>query len=480
MAEHLDVIIIGAGLSGICAGAHLRQSRPNDSFAMIEARAEIGGTWDLFRYPGIRSDSDMFTFGYRFRPWTEGKDIASASSIMRYLNETIDEYRLRDQIRFGQRITAVNWSSAHSRWEVDIRHSDGSESRMTCGYLIACSGYYNYDNGYRPDFPGVGNYKGQIVHPQHWPEGLDYAGKRVLVIGSGATAVTLVPALAETAAHVTMLQRSPTYVFNRPSEDAIAIWARRILPDSWAHKIARVKNILLGIYVYSLSQRRPEKVKAHLMKLVRAGVGPDVDVEKHFNPTYGPWDQRLCLIPDGDLFEALKGGKASIVTDQIETFTEAGVRTHDGTEIEADIIVTATGLEVQFLGGAIPTLDGEAVSLGDLTVYRGMMLSNVPNFSVVFGYTNASWTLKADLTCAYIGRLLSHMEAGGYQVVRPVPRGEMERKPLVSLESGYLLRANDRLPKQGAVAPWKNHENYIGDMLSIRYGRFDDGVLTFS
>ena len=447
---------------------------------MIEARDDIGGTWDLFRYPGIRSDSDMFTFGYRFRPWTEGKDIASAESIRKYLNETVDEYSLRSRIRFGQRVTGINWCSIQNHWEVDIRHKDGRETGLTCGYVIAASGYYNYDHGYRPTFPGIDDYQGQVVHPQHWPEDLDYAGKRVLVIGSGATAVTLVPALAETAAHVTMLQRSPTYVFNRPSGDAIAIWARKVLPDSWAHKIARVKNILLGIYLYSLSQRKPETVKAYLMKQVRDGVGPDVDVDKHFNPTYGPWDQRLCLIPDGDLFEALKSGQADILTDRIQTFTPTGVVIESGTEVDADIVVTATGLEIQFLGGAVPTIDDQEIPLADLTVYRGMMLSNVPNLSVVFGYTNASWTLKADLTCAYVTRLLTYMEQNGHTTVRAVLDEDIVRKPLVSLESGYLLRAEHLLPKQGANAPWKNHENYIGDMVSIRYGRFGDGVLRFA
>ncbi len=479
MTEHLDVVIIGAGLSGICAGAYLTRDRPRDSFAMIEARDAIGGTWDLFRYPGVRSDSDMFTFGYRFRPWTEGKDIASAASILNYLNETIDEYRLRDRIRHGQRVTAINWSTADTRWEVDILHNDGSRSQLTCVYLIACSGYYNYDHGHQPDFPGIGDFQGQVVHPQHWPGDLDHTGKRVVVIGSGATAVTLVPALADAASHVTMLQRSPTYVFSRPSEDAIAIWARKLLPDAWAHKIARVKNILLGIYFYGLSQRKPEKVKAYLMKLLKAEVGPDVDVDRHFDPTYGPWDQRLCLIPDGDLFAALKSGRADIVTDDIQTFTETGILTEEGTHLDADIIVTATGLEIQFLGGAAPGIDGVQVPLADLTVYRGMMLSGVPNFSVVFGYTNASWTLKADLTCAYVARLLTHMEKEGHKVVTPVLDTAIIRKPLVSLESGYLLRAHHLLPKQGDVSPWKNHENYIGDMLSIRYGRFDDGVLAF-
>lgn len=477
MREHLDVLIIGAGLSGICQGAYLRMNCPDLSFAMLEARERIGGTWDLFRYPGVRSDSDMFTFGFRFKPWTEGKDIASAASIRNYLAETVEEYRLAETIRFQHRVKRIDWSSAEARWLVDVERADGSVHEMSCGYVVSCGGYYNYEHGHRPVFEGVDDFQGAIAHPQHWPQDLDYAGKRVAIVGSGATAVTLAPTMAETAAHVTLIQRSPSYIYNRPAEDAVAIWARRLLPDAWAHKIARVKNILLGIWLYGLSQRKPETVKRHLAKMAKDGVGDACDVDVHFNPSYGPWDQRLCLIPDGDLFEAIKAKRVEMATDHIDRFTETGLRLKSGREIEADVIVPATGLEIQFLGGAEMSIDGTPVDIGAQTVYRGMMLSNVPNFTIVFGYSNASWTLKADLTCDYVSRLLNHMKRQGAKVARPVLEGEIERKPLISLTSGYLMRAQDIVPKQGATAPWKNHENYIGDMLSIRYGKFDDGVL---
>ncbi|MEM7545613.1 MAG: NAD(P)/FAD-dependent oxidoreductase [Pseudomonadota bacterium] len=477
--EHLDVLIIGAGLSGICAGAHMAMQRPRDSFAILEARDAIGGTWDLFRYPGVRSDSDMFTFGFRFRPWTEGKDIASASSILNYLDETVDKYDLRPKIRFGQRVTKLNWSPYEAKWELTVISDDGETRQVTCGYLMACSGYYDYAHPYQPEFPGRDAFKGLIAHPQHWPEDLDYAGKKVAVIGSGATAVTLVPTMAETAAKVTMVQRSPTYVASRPSVDPVAQAAMRYLPAKLAHRLARIKNIILGVFFYTLAQRRPDYVKRGLMKEIRKAVGPDVDVETHFNPTYDPWDQRLCLVPDGDLFAALKSRRADIVTDQIETFTATGLRTAGGQEIEADIIIPATGLTVQFLGGAEIYIDHVPLDLTENTIYRGMMLSDVPNLTVVFGYTNASWTLKADLTCDYVMRLLSYMETQGHKVATAVSDDDMARRPLINLESGYILRALAQLPKQGSRAPWRNSDNYILDMMSIRYGRMNDGVIAF-
>lgn len=477
--EHLDVLIIGAGLSGICAGARMMMQRRGDSFAILEARDTLGGTWDLFRYPGVRSDSDMFTFGFRFRPWTEGKDIASADAILNYLNETVDAYDLRRRIRYGHQVTKINWSPYDAQWQIDVTTSDGSARALSCRYLMICSGYYSYDHPYQPDFPGFETYEGVVAHPQHWPEGLDYAGKSVLVIGSGATAVTIVPEMAKTATSVTMLQRSPSYVAIRPSVDAMAQFAMRYLPATWAHKLARVKNILLGVFFYYLAQSRPAYVKRNLMKEVRAAVGPDIDVETHFNPTYDPWDQRVCLVPDADLFKALKSRRAEIVTDHIDTFTPTGVVTRSGQTIDADIVVPATGLQIQFLGGAEMTLDHQPINLNEMTVYRGMMLSDVPNLAVVFGYTNASWTLKADLTCEYVMRLLNYMDEKDISVVTPVADEDMIRKPLVKLEAGYILRAHGDLPKQGDKSPWRNSENYISDMLSIRYGRFDDGVLAF-
>ncbi|MEM7268002.1 MAG: NAD(P)/FAD-dependent oxidoreductase [Pseudomonadota bacterium] len=478
--SHFDVLIIGAGISGIGQGCHLRRTSPDLSFAILEARGDIGGTWDLFRYPGIRSDSDMYTFGYRFRPWASAADIAPGPEIMTYLRETAEEYQLAPHIRFRSRVTAVNWNPSAQVWEADVTPEEGAPYRLTAGFIVSCTGYYNYEKGYLPDWPGYEDYAGQIAHPQHWPEDLDYAGKRVLIIGSGATAVTLAPSMAKTAGHVTLLQRSPTWIFSRPAIDPLTTWVNRLLPGWLGRKVNRVKNILLGIYIYSLSRKKPHKLAAFLRKEAAKGLGGEALLNPHFSPDYDPWDQRLCLIPDGDLYEALKDGSAEIVTDHVERFTPSGVVLKSGAEIEADVVVPATGLEIQLFGGIRPTLDGAPVVPEDHTLYRGMMLSNVPNFAVVFGYTNASWTLKADLTGDYVCRLLNRMKAKGQAVVTPVlAEGSLERKPLMGLQSGYLLRAEAGLPKQGAEAPWKNHENYVGDMLAIRYGRFDDGVLAF-
>ncbi|MEX0280826.1 MAG: flavin-containing monooxygenase [Arenibacterium sp.] len=480
MRENLDVLIVGAGISGIGQGCHLVQKRPGATFAIVEGRERLGGTWDLFRYPGIRSDSDMFTFGYRFRPWKSPQDIAPGPDILAYLNETVDEYGLRDRIRLQTRVTALNWSSAEKRWIATLHPAQGEPYEIAARFVVSCTGYYNYDHGHLPDFDGYDDFKGVIAHPQHWPEDLDYAGKRVIVIGSGATAVTIVPTMAETAAQVTMVQRSPSYVFSRPGVDKVADVLRRVLPWRWAYKLSRIKNILLSIYLYSVSQRKPDKIRAYLRKLAVDELGEDFDVDTHFNPTYGPWDQRLCLIPDGDLYKSLKSGRAEIVTDHVDRFTESGLRMKSGKEIDADIIVPATGLQIQFGGGMDVSLDGVPLEPADHLVYRGMMVSNVPNFAVTFGYTNASWTLKADLTADYVCRLLAQMEKRGVDVVTPRLDGMPDRtQPLVGLQSGYLLRAQHLLPKSGTESPWKNHENYISDMLSIRYGKFDDGVLAF-
>jgi monooxygenase len=478
--ETLDVLIVGAGISGIGQGCHLVQKRPGTSFVLIEAREAIGGTWDLFRYPGIRSDSDMFTFGYRFRPWNSPRDIAPGPDILSYLSETVEEYGLRDRLRLNSRVTALNWSSADNRWIARISPTGGAAYEIAARFVVSCTGYYNYESGYLPEFEGYDEYEGVIAHPQHWPKDLDHSGKRVLVVGSGATAVTLVPTMAETAAHVTMLQRSPSYVFSRPAVDKFADGLRRVLPWRWAYKLSRVKNVLLGIYLYNVSQRKPDRIRQYLRKLALDELGPDFDVDTHFNPSYGPWDQRLCLIPDGDLFRSLKEGRASIVTDHVERFTPTGIRTRSGRQIDADIIVPATGLQVQFGGGMNVTIDGTPLVPADHLVYRGMMMSNVPNFAVTFGYTNASWTLKADLTADYVCRLLDQMEKRDVKTVTPVlEKMPDDTQPLVGLQSGYLLRAQHMLPKSGTESPWKNHENYISDMLSIRYGSFNDGVLAF-
>jgi len=477
--EHVDVLIIGAGISGIGAGCHLRMKSPGRSFAILENRDNIGGTWDLFKYPGIRSDSDMYTFGYTFRPWTHGKDIASAASILKYLKETTAAYGLDEKIRFGHRVRRVNWSSKDSKWLVDIV-ADGKKIQMSCKFLLTCTGYYDYAKGYLPKFKGYENYKGIIAHPQHWPQDLDYAGKNVLVIGSGATAVTLLPAMAADTAHITMLQRSPSYVFTRPAKDKIAGVLRKILPAMAAYRLTRAKNILLTILLYSRSKRRPEKMRAFLRKMAKDELGDSVDVDVHFNPKYNPWDQRMCLIPDSDLFNVLRDGSASIVTDHIDRFTKTGVKLKSGTEIKADIIVPATGLKVQFMGGIAAFKDGIAIRSGQLINYKGMMFGGVPNFAAVFGYSNASWTLKADLTCAYVARLLVYMDKHGHKTAVPVlDNPDMVGEPIIALKSGYVMRAWKILPKQGATPPWRNPENYLKDYKVIRWGKLNDGVLAF-
>ncbi|NRB36197.1 MAG: NAD(P)/FAD-dependent oxidoreductase [Rhodobacteraceae bacterium] len=479
--EKTDLLIIGAGLSGIGQACHMTQTCKDKSFILVEARERIGGTWDLFRYPGIRSDSDMFTFGYKFRPWKSAKDIAPGQDILAYLNDTIDDYGLRDQIRLQNRITRLNWSSQTRRWHATVEPAGGEPYEVEAKFVSSCTGYYNYEQGYLPEWEGYEEYTGQIAHPQHWPDDLDYAGKKVLVIGSGATAVTIVPSMAKTAAHVTMLQRSPTYILSRPGEDGFAKWVNRLLPWKAAWKLARIKNILLSIYIWNTAKKKPDKMRAFLRKMAMQELPDGFDVDTHFNPSYDPWDQRLCLIPDSDFYEAIKSGKASIATDQIARFTQNGVATTSGEVIEADIIVPATGLQIQFLGGIEASVDDVPLTPSDHMVYRGMMLSNVPNFAVIFGYSNASWTLKADLTADFVCRMVNYAQDKGAEVVMPVLDGPADGNvPLVSLTSGYLQRAKTKLPQTSDTRPWKNYENYIADMMSIRHGKIEDGVLTFT
>ncbi|MFC4725674.1 flavin-containing monooxygenase [Glycocaulis abyssi] len=477
-AQSVDVLIVGAGISGIGAAWHLQHRAPGQSYAIIEARAQIGGTWDLFRYPGIRSDSDMYTFGYNFRPWVDGKVFADGPSIRRYVTDTAREAGIDWHIRFDTRVISASWDSGTARWTVAMEGPEGRQA-LTARFLMICSGYYRYEQGHMPEFEGLADFAGEIIHPQKWPEGHDYAGKRVVIIGSGATAVTLVPAMAEKAAHVTMLQRSPSYIAARPSRDAVADALRKVLPGRLAYTLSRVKNIALSMFFFQLSRVWPDFVKRGVIKAIRAELGEDFDVERHFSPRYNPWDQRFCLAPDGDFFAALKGGKASIVTDHIERFEKGGIRLKSGELIEADLIVPATGLEMQVGGGMDISVDGESVVPANKITYRGMMLSGVPNAALAFGYTNASWTLKIDLTAERVCRLLNHMERQGHDYCVPVPPTDIELAPLLDFSSGYVQRALPHLPRQGTKAPWRTYQNYVQDMLTIRYGRLEDGHLRF-
>lgn len=480
MSEHFDVVIVGAGISGIGAGYHLKTKSPDRSFIILEGRANIGGTWDLFRYPGIRSDSDMYTLGYNFKPWTEAKAIADGPSILKYLDSTASEHGIYPHIRFGHHVKRAAWDSHTARWTVEATH-DGATVRFTCNFLFMCSGYYNYAEGYTPEFNGVERFAGTIVHPQHWPQDLDYAGKRVVVIGSGATAVTLVPELAKTAGHVVMLQRSPSYVVSRPAEDRFANWLRSWLPPMLAYGIVRWRNVLLQLWIYNLARRRPQLVKKKLLELVREHLGPSYDIETHFTPRYNPWEQRLCLVPDADLFDSINDGRASVVTDHVDTFTETGIQLRSGRTLESDVIVTATGLNLQFLSDLEATVDGRKIEFPKTYGYKGMMYSGVPNLASSFGYTNASWTLKADLTCEYVCRLLNHMRAIGCDIATPtLDESEVTPKEWIDFSSGYVQRALHKLPRQGNKLPWKLYQNYAKDILLFRYGKIDDGVMMFS
>jgi len=487
-AKHVDVLIVGAGISGIAAAYYLQTRCPHKTYTILEGRDAIGGTWDLFRYPGVRSDSDMHTLGYSFRPWREAKAIADGPSILKYIRETAAEYGIDQQIRFGHQVRCATWSSADATWTVEAETGadspDGAERqivRFTCNFLYMCSGYYDYAHGYTPDWPGVERFAGRIMHPQQWPDDLDYDGKRVVVIGSGATAVTLVPALAERAAHVTMLQRSPTYIVARPSEDAIANWRRQHLPAGVAPGAARWKSVLFGMYFYSLARRKPAETKQAILKMTREQLVPDFDIETHFSPRYNPWDQRLCLVPDADLFTAIKSGKVSVVTDTIETFTESGIRLRSGEELAAEIIVTATGLSMKLMSGARLIVDGKPVDVSKTMSYKGMMYSDIPNFATAMGYTNASWTLKCELTSAYVCRLLNHMARHGYTHCTPRRRDpSITEEPLLTFTSGYIQRAMDTLPHQGSQRPWRLYQNYALDLLSLRFGRLEDGTMEFA
>ncbi|MGW4947136.1 flavin-containing monooxygenase [Actinoplanes sp. NPDC004185] len=459
MAEHFDVLIIGAGLSGIGAAWRLHQQRPGTSYAILEARDAIGGTWDLFRYPGVRSDSDMFTLSYPFRPWQGDRSLASGESIRDYIQDTADEGGITPHIRFSARVVAADWSAG--RWTVRLA---GGET-LTCRFLYACAGYYDYARGHQPDFPGLDDFTGRFVHPQSWPADLDHAGQRVVVIGSGATAVTLVPAMAETAAHVTMLQRSPSYLTVLPGRDVVADLLRRRLPARVAHKVARAKNIVLSQAFYQLARRRPERVKAILRRFAVRHLADPAYVDEHFTPAYQPWDQRLCVIPDGDLFAAIKNGTASMVTDHIERFVPEGIRLRSGRTLEADIVVSATGLSLLPIGGVTLTVDGREVEPGKSVAYRGVMLSGVPNFAYCIGYTNASWTLRADLSHRYVCRLLAFLDRSGYVSATP-KEGPGNRRPLLDLTSGYVQRALDRFPQQGDKDPWTVRQNYLLDVLT--------------
>jgi monooxygenase len=484
-AEHFDVLIVGAGLSGIGAGYHLQEKCPGKSYVILEGRGCIGGTWDLFRYPGIRSDSDMYTLGYSFRPWTEPKAIADGPRILNYVRETAAENGIDKHIRFHHRVRRASWSSADSRWTVEAERTVGEGAietvRFTCNFLFMCSGYYKYEEGYTPEFSGTADFEGQIVHPQKWPEDLDYAGKRVVVIGSGATAVTLVPEMAKTAAHVTMLQRSPTYVVARPAEDALANKLRQNLSAKLAYRLIRWRNVLLGMYFFQLCRRKPERARQLILGGVKMALGPEYDVAKHFTPRYNPWEQRLCLVPDGDLFKSIREKRASVVTSEIDSFTRRGIRLKDGSELEADIIVTATGLVLQVAGGLEVSVDGRAVDFARTLNYKGMMYSDIPNMASAFGYTNASWTLKCDLTCEYVCRLINYMDRHGYKQCMPHNVDpSITELPSLDFSSGYVQRSIAKLPKQGSKRPWRLYQNYALDIVSLRYGKVDDGVMQYS
>lgn len=482
--EHRDIIIVGAGISGIGAAVHLTKACPGKTYMVLEGRSAMGGTWDLFRYPGIRSDSDMYTFGYSFKPWREGKAIADGQSILRYLHETAAEYGVDAHIRYRHAVTRASWSSEDSTWTVEATRGDTGESvRYTCSFLVMCSGYYSYKGGYEPHFEGREQFRGPIVHPQQWPEGLDYRGKRVVVIGSGATAVTLVPSMARDAAHVTMLQRSPSYVVSRPSSDAVARVLQRVLPAGWAYAVVRWKNILLHRWLYRRARRYPAAARKRLIGWVRDALGPDYDVDTHFAPAYDPWDQRVCAVPDGDMFKAIREGRASVVTGRIERFTETGILLESGKELAADLIVTATGFNLVTPGEMQFEVDGVPLDFSTAWTYRGMMFSDVPNLVYTMGYVNASWTLRVDLTSEFLCRLLNHMDATGTRRVTPRLReadhGMVPRPWLESFTPGYVQRYVDRLPRQGDREPWINTSDYVRDRVTIRTAPLEDGVLQF-
>ncbi|MDN5762126.1 MAG: NAD(P)/FAD-dependent oxidoreductase [Microlunatus sp.] len=476
--DHVDVLVVGAGLSGIGAACHLRRQCPGKTMAIFEARDRMGGTWDLFRYPGLRSDSDMFTLGYSFRPWGSPRAIVDGPSILAYLTDTAREYGLDREIRYRHRVVRAEWSSAAGRWMVTADRGAAGTVTLSCSFLFACSGYYRYDQGYLPEFTGRGDFTGTLVHPQQWPDGLDLTGQRVVVIGSGATAVTLVPELAEQAAHVILLQRSPTYIATVPAIDPTAVKLRRWLPGRLVHLLVRWKYVLASMVTFGLSRRRPEKMKALLRRRAIAQLPAGFDVDTHLTPTYQPWDQRLCAVPDGDLFRTIRSGPAEIVTGIIERFTADGVRLRSGQELAADVIVTATGLNLLAFGGMELVVDDRVVDPADTVAYKGMMMSGVPNFSFTLGYTNASWTLKADLVARYVCRLLRYLDRRGYRSATPVKPdlNPNQLTPLIELQAGYIRRGEHRLPKQGQSTPWRLHQNYLRDLWMLRWGPLTNGL----
>ena len=480
-SEHFDVLIVGAGISGVGAGCRLRERSPGKTFAILEARGAIGGTWDLFRFPGIRSDSDMYTLCYPFRPWSGAQMIVDGPSILDYIRETAREHGIDETIRFHHRVVGAEWSSADARWTVEVERTDTGETvHLTCGFLFTCTGYYRYDEGHTPEFRGAERFGGEIVHPQFWRDDIDHGGKRVVVIGSGATAVTLVPALAERAAHVTMLQRSPSYIVSLPALDPIAGALGRVLPARLAYPVVRWKNVMIALAIYGLSRRRPAAMRRLIRHWAKRRLPAGYDIDTHFNPSYEPWDQRMCLVPDGDLFEAIGAGRVSVVTDRIETFTETGLALESGSELEADMIVTATGLKMVPFGGMRLSVDGSEVEVPEALAYRGMLLSGVPNMAFAFGYTNQSWTLGADLTCEQVCRLLNHMDRHGYAQCTPRRDPAVTGRPFADLTSGYVLRAIDQFPRQGSNDPWRREQHYPRDRRSVRRFPLDDPALEFS
>ncbi len=479
--EYFDVIIVGAGLSGIGAAVHLQQDSPNKTYAIVEGREAIGGTWDLFRYPGIRSDSDMYTLGYNFKPWTSSEGIANGKDIREYISSTAKEHNIDSNIRFGHKVIHSSWSSKTARWTVEILLTATGETRFyDCNFLLCCTGYYNYDHGYEPKFSGSEDFKGDIIHPQKWDENYDYSDKKVVVIGSGATAVTLVPAMTDKAKHVTMLQRSPSYVMSLPQDDPMVNLLRKLFPETWVYRITRTRNIALTSLMYKFCQTFPNAARGLMQRIMKKEVGDDFDM-KHFTPSYNPWDERLCAVPDGDLFEALRAGTASIVTDHIDHFTETGIQLKSGESLEADIIITATGLDVELFGKMTMSVDGKAFNANEKMVYRGVLLEDLPNAGMVFGYTNASWTLKADLITEWMCRLLNHMDATGKKIVIPKNMDPtIAHKPFVDMQSGYVQRALKKAPLQGSKLPWKLYQNYALDLVTLRFGKVNDKTLDFS
>lgn len=479
--ESVDVLIIGAGLAGIGGACQLRRNCPNHSFAILEARASSGGTWDLFRYPGFRSDSDMYTYSYGFKPWKDKSTIADGHKILSYIREAAAEYDVEQHIRYQHKVVTANWSSTDQRWLVTAERGDsGEQVSISCKFMFNCSGYYDYERGYTPEFAEIDSFNGDVFHAQHWPENLDYQGKRVVVVGSGATAVTLVPAMSTDTASLVMLQRTPTYIASIPAEDPWALKLRKYLPASWIFRLTRWKKVLFQIYVYQLSRRKPKQLKRFLLGGVRKALGPDYDVATHFTPDYNPWDQRLCAVPDGDMFTAIREGRAEVVTDHIEQFNEQGIALKSGKQLDADIVVLATGLNLKFAGGVKHSFDGREVDLSEHFIYRGMMFSGLPNMAFTVGYTNSSWTLKTDLTGQYVCRLLKKMDRGKHSTVTPSIKGQIDEVPLLDFDAGYVLRARHLMPKNGNRLPWKNYQNYIRDFIGLRLGSLNDDELEFS